>query len=183
MTVTDPDPPAAPAALRAERGLGLAIILGLMLLSVVMVAVAGWWLLSTKFSSAASEATSTVAAPSPPLITASGTRLSLTTDPQHTPLEVVHISQPGRRQQELRWDVTLLNVPIGKPLDLQGEWLDPRGRVMHRNGYRTKTVMHDPWNTHVRYQLPGDAAVGAWRVRLLRGGQTIAEQVFQVERP
>ncbi len=193
MIDTDPAPLSASASPRRESGLGLMIILGLMLLSLVMVVGMGWWLFTTKWptESSANSRSHTNSNPNTNFnspdqaakIIASATRLSLAADPQHAPLNVVRIAGAGALPQELRWEVTLLQVPTGKPLALRGEWIDPRSRVVHRHSYRTKTVTHNPWTTHIRYQLPGDSAVGAWRVRLFVGQKTIAEQVFRVERP
>lgn len=178
---------AAPA--RRESGFGLFVLLALVMVLLLMAAPAVWWLRTRAVAKRSPAPTSAVAQPAAPVVPAAPAvivahekRLSLAADPRHAVLQRVSVSGKRGEVRELHFEVTLTRIPLGKTLELRGEWLDPGGRVVHRNQYRTKTIAHDPWKTHIQFKLPGDAAVGPWRVRLSRGQQLLTETTFQVER-
>jgi hypothetical protein len=87
----------------------------------------------------------------------------------------------GRKgQPEVWYRVTLEDAPIGRELALTCEWVDPSGRVIHRNRYKTKEITRTPWPTHARYRLGPEAPLGTWRVRLLLDGRELRTLTFKV---
>src|SRR5688500_11353201 len=46
--------------------------------------------------------------------------------------------------------VTLTDMPKWRRLDLDCQWRDPRGTVVHENHYETKRIGRSPWTTHCR---------------------------------
>lgn len=85
-----------------------------------------------------------------------------------------------RESPEIWYRVLLDSAPLNRRIHLVGEWLDPAGRVAHRNAYDTKPISHLPWETHVRFRLPADAVPGTWRVRLLADGGELHAVSFEV---
>lgn len=85
-----------------------------------------------------------------------------------------------RSTPEIWYRVLLTEAALGSRARLVGEWIDPRGAVVHRGAYDTKPIMHLPWETHVRYRLPADAMPGTWRVRLLAGDRELHAASFEV---
>jgi hypothetical protein len=85
-----------------------------------------------------------------------------------------------RDRPEVWFRVTLEDVPTGRELPLTCEWVDPAGRVAHRNRYHTREITRTPWTTHARCRLAADAPVGTWTVRLLLEGRELRSQTFEV---
>jgi hypothetical protein len=85
-----------------------------------------------------------------------------------------------REKPELWFRVTLEDAPVGRTLSLTCEWVDPAGKVLHRNRFLTKEITHSPWPTHARYRLAADAPLGTWTVRLLLDDRELRSQTFEV---
>jgi hypothetical protein len=85
-----------------------------------------------------------------------------------------------RTRPEVWFRVTLENAPTDQKLDLTCEWVDPRGKVVQRNRFQTKTITRTTWPTHARCRIAADAATGTWTVRLLLGGRELRTQTFDV---
>jgi hypothetical protein len=85
-----------------------------------------------------------------------------------------------KEKPEVWFRVTLEDAPVGRKLDLLCEWVDPAGRVTHRNRYQTQEITRATWETHARHRLGADAPVGRWTVRLLLDGRELRTQTFEV---
>jgi hypothetical protein len=85
-----------------------------------------------------------------------------------------------RQKPELWFRVTLDDAPLGKALPLTCEWVEPGGKIAHRNRFQTKEITHNPWQTHARHRLGADAPVGTWTVRLLLDGRELRALTFEV---
>jgi hypothetical protein len=85
-----------------------------------------------------------------------------------------------RKKPEVWFRVTLDEAPVGKKLELTCEWLDPAGKVVHRNRFRTREITRSPWPTHARFRIAAEAPVGTWKVRLLLDGRELRTQRFEV---
>ena len=83
---------------------------------------------------------------------------------------------------ELYYHARLTGVPLGRALRIECEWFDPAGATVRHNRYDTRVVDHDPWPTHCRCAIPGDAS-GSWRVRMSLSGRELSETAFTVEAP
>jgi hypothetical protein len=81
---------------------------------------------------------------------------------------------------EIAYRVTLSNAPVGAKLDLKCNWLNPTGQVSHSSRFETKNITTPTWNTQCRYQLPVDAATGAWQVQLKTGERLLKQAPFDV---
>jgi hypothetical protein len=81
---------------------------------------------------------------------------------------------------ELWYRVVLTEAPTGRSLSLRCEWIDPQGKVVHRNRYDTKVIDQPDWPTHARYQLAADSPKGEWTVRLLLGNRELHSMTFEV---
>jgi hypothetical protein len=81
---------------------------------------------------------------------------------------------------DLWFRVMLENVPLGPPLELECEWIDPDGRIAHRNRYSTKPINHTPWPTHAHFQLSPDSPTGKWHVRLMMDRRELSVCPFEV---
>jgi hypothetical protein len=81
---------------------------------------------------------------------------------------------------EIAYRVTLSNAPVGAKLDLNCNWLNPTGQVSHSSRFETKNITTPTWNTQCRYQLPVDAATGAWQVQLKTGERLLKQAPFDV---
>jgi hypothetical protein len=81
---------------------------------------------------------------------------------------------------EIAYRVTLSNAPVGAKLDLSCNWLNPTGQVSHSSRFETKNITTPTWNTQCRYQLPVDAATGAWQVQLKTGERLLKQAPFDV---
>ena len=106
-------------------------------------------------------------------VTASAGRLTL--EDAGKSLEVI-----DRRSQPEVWYRVTLTTPIGRSLSLICEWIDPNYRVAHRNRYQTKVITRTPWETHARFRLKPDSAVGTWKVRLILQGRELHSLAFRV---
>jgi hypothetical protein len=82
---------------------------------------------------------------------------------------------------EISYQVTLKDAPINERLNLTCNWLNPQGQITHTNRYNTKNITTSIWNTQCRYQLPTDAATGAWKVQILAGDQLLKQSDFEVK--
>ncbi len=81
---------------------------------------------------------------------------------------------------ELRFDVTVRDVPKGASVDLTCDWTDPAGARVHQNHWSTKAMDHDPWPTHCRYPLTAASATGKWTVTMKQGDRVLASDAFDV---
>ncbi len=81
---------------------------------------------------------------------------------------------------EIFYQVTLKDAPINEKLNLTCNWLDPQGQITHTNRYDTKNITTAVWNTQCRYQIPANAATGAWKVQILAGDRLIKQAPFEV---
>lgn len=81
-------------------------------------------------------------------------------------------------EPELYYNVVLEGVPLGWPLALSCEWVDPGGVVARRNRYRTRIVYKTSWPTHCRQPLSADLSPGSWEVRLLMDGRVLSTAPF-----
>ncbi|AFY94061.1 hypothetical protein [Chamaesiphon minutus] len=84
------------------------------------------------------------------------------------------------RGAAIAYRVTLNDAPVGETLNLTCNWLDPTGKVVHTNRYDTKNITTPVWNTQCRYQLPANAATGAWIVQMKVGDRIIEQSPFDV---
>jgi len=141
-----------------DRGLGPVAIAAVVL---IPLAVAGWFFQDQLFK------------PPVPLAASQG-RLTLAEAGGERP------AFDPRESPEIWYRVLLDSAPSDRRLHLVGEWLDPAGRVAQRNTYDTKPITQLPWETHVRFRLPADAAPGTWRVRLLAEGRELHAMPFEV---
>jgi hypothetical protein len=82
---------------------------------------------------------------------------------------------------EITYRVTLSEAPIDQKLNLTCNWLDPQGQVSHANRYDTKNITTPIWNTTCRYQIPTDAMLGNWKVRILVGDRLLKQTSFEVD--
>jgi hypothetical protein len=82
---------------------------------------------------------------------------------------------------ELSYQVTLSDAPVGEKLVLNCNWLDPTGQVAHSNRFETKNITTPVWNTQCRYRLPLDATNGAWQVQIKAGDRLIKQAPFDVK--
>lgn len=82
--------------------------------------------------------------------------------------------------EDLYYHVRLTGVPLGRSLEVECEWFDPRGATVRLNRYETRVVDHDPWPTHCACPL-GGAAPGPWRVLMSVEGRPVSETAFDVE--
>lgn len=76
--------------------------------------------------------------------------------------------------------VTLTEVPKWRRLDLDCQWRDPRGTVVHENHYETERIGRSPWTTHCRNQLGLDSPPGRWTVTMSSGERLLCSKVFEV---
>jgi hypothetical protein len=115
--------------------------------------------------------------PSPSLegITASAGRLTLEKDDGADLKWIDRKSGP-----ELWYRVTLRDVPLGIQLDLQCDWIDPAGTVVHRNRYQTRTIDKAVWPTHAKCRIRPDAPTGTWTVKLSLEGRVLHSTTFEV---
>ncbi len=107
-------------------------------------------------------------------VRASSDRITLTPD-QGANLKVVN------KGNNLAYLVTLNDAPVGEKLALNCNWLDPAGQIAHSNRFETKNITTPVWNTQCRYQLPLDAANGAWQVQIKTGDRLIKQAPFDVK--
>ncbi len=110
-----------------------------------------------------------------PDVTADSGRLTTEADEKET-LTVVD----RRTGPEVWFRVVLRNAPVGAVLPLKVEWIDPSGKVYHRNRYETKPVALSDWPTHARCRIRADAPAGPWRVELSLQGRLLHQQSFEV---
>jgi hypothetical protein len=84
------------------------------------------------------------------------------------------------RGAAIAYRVTLNDAPVGETLNLTCNWFDPTGKIVHTNRYDTKNITTPVWNTQCRYQLPANAATGAWQVQIKVGDRIIEKSPFDV---
>jgi hypothetical protein len=82
---------------------------------------------------------------------------------------------------KISYQVTLKDAPIDQKLKLTCNWLNPQGQITHTNRYDTKNITTSIWNTQCRYQMPVNAAPGAWKVQILAGDRLIKQSPFEVK--
>ncbi len=85
------------------------------------------------------------------------------------------------KNTEIAYRVTLRNVPIDQKLNLTCNWVNPQGQIDHINRYETKQITTPIWNTTCRYQIPPNAAAGAWNVQILAGDRLLKQTSFEVK--
>jgi hypothetical protein len=100
----------------------------------------------------------------------------LTLDPDKGEIQVVDRNAGA----EVWYRVTLDKVPAGAEVPLTCAWIDPTGRIYHRNHYQTRPVTHAGWETHARCKIGADAVVGQWRVQMQLNDRTLHEAKFQI---
>ena len=88
---------------------------------------------------------------------------------------------PVAKGAEIVYRVTLNDAPVGETLNLTCNWLDAAGKVIHTNRYQTKNITTPVWNTSCRYQIPLDAASGAWKVEIRAGDRSLKQMPFEVK--
>ena len=78
--------------------------------------------------------------------------------------------------------VTLKNVPTGQRLNLECYWIDPDGKIVQQNNYRTNEVIDQSvWNTHCKNQFGSASQTGTWEVKMrLDNGKELARETFKV---
>jgi hypothetical protein len=104
-------------------------------------------------------------------VTASQDRITL---PQDSGENLQAVS----RGSALTYRVTLNDAPVGDKLNVTCNWLNPGGQIAHTNRFETKNITTAVWNTQCRYQMPMDAAVGAWKVEILVGDKLVEQAPF-----
>lgn len=85
------------------------------------------------------------------------------------------------RGVEVSYQVTLQDAPINQKLNLSCNWLNPQSQITHTNRYDTKNITTAVWKTQCRYQIPADAATGAWKVQILAGDRLLKQAPFKVK--
>lgn len=108
-------------------------------------------------------------------VTASSGRLTLDRDDGGDLQSVDRRARP-----ELWYRVKLEGAPVGERLRLRCEWVDPAGKVYHRNNYETRLIDSPDWPTHARCRLGPDAPAGTWTVRLSLEGRVLHSRTFEV---
>jgi hypothetical protein len=88
---------------------------------------------------------------------------------------------PVAKGAEIVYRVTLNDAPVGETLNLTCNWLDASGKVAHTNRYETRNITTPVWNTSCRYQIPLDAASGAWKVEIRAGDRSLKQMSFEVK--
>lgn len=93
----------------------------------------------------------------------------------------------GHRSTILRDDaphvyyrVVLAGAPVGRRLALTCDWVDPAGRLVHRNRYETREITRPDWPTHAQYRFGPTSPTGSWTVRLAHGGRRLIATDFVV---
>lgn len=81
----------------------------------------------------------------------------------------------------LHFRVTFENTPVGKPLRLACDWINPQGQIMHENRYQTRTVEKEIWNSRCRYRIGDTSTPGVWQVKMFSGNRLLASQSFEVK--
>jgi uncharacterized ubiquitin-like protein YukD len=107
-------------------------------------------------------------------VSASSDRITVMPD-QGQNLKIVN------KGNELSYQVTLSDAPVGEKLALNCNWLDPTGKTAHSNRFETKNITTSVWNTQCRYRLPLDAMNGAWQVQIKTGDRLIKQAPFDVK--
>jgi hypothetical protein len=107
-------------------------------------------------------------------VSASSDRITVMPD-QGQNLKIVN------KGNELFYQVTLSDAPVGEKLALNCNWLDPTGKTAHSNRFETKNITTPVWNTQCRYRLPLDATNGAWQVQIKTGDRLIKQAPFEVK--
>lgn len=79
---------------------------------------------------------------------------------------------------EIYYHVVLHEVPLAGWLELSCEWVDPSGRVVRHNSYRTRFIYKRTWPTYCRQQFGPSVPEGSWRVRLLAGQRVLSSSPF-----
>jgi len=106
-------------------------------------------------------------------VTVGATRLTLAGEDDNSLHEVSR-----ERRPDLYYRVTLNHAPVGERLSLVCDWLDPSGRTVRQNSYKTQEIGTAVWNTHCHQRFGPDAEAGAWTVRLTLGGRTLVHDSF-----
>ena len=81
---------------------------------------------------------------------------------------------------EVRFDVTVRDVPRGSSVALTCDWSDSTGARAPQNQWTTKAMDHDPWPTHCRYSLTPASPTGKWTVTMKQGERILASDAFDV---
>ncbi|NES80118.1 MAG: DUF3859 domain-containing protein [Moorea sp. SIO2B7] len=81
----------------------------------------------------------------------------------------------------LHFRVTLENTPVGKPLALGCDWINPSGKIVHQNRYKTRPVEKEIWHTRCRYRIGAASEAGKWNVQMFSGDRLLASDTFTVK--
>ncbi|MEB3339713.1 hypothetical protein [Okeania sp.] len=103
-------------------------------------------------------------------------RITLEEDNKHN-LEIINRDGSPR----LHFRVTFKDTPVGKPLSLGCDWINPQGEIIHQNRYQTRTVEKEIWHSRCRYRIGNSSIPGTWKVEIFSGDRLLREQTFQVE--
>ncbi len=109
-------------------------------------------------------------------MTAIDSRITLEEDDKNN-LEIISRQNSPR----LHFRVTFQDTPVGKPLSLGCDWVNPEGKIIHQNRYQTRIVEKEIWHTRCRYRLGNTSIPGTWQVKMFSGDRLLKEQTFQVE--
>ena len=92
-------------------------------------------------------------------------------------LEIINREDSPR----LHFRVTFKDTPVGQPLSLSCDWINPEGEIIHQNRYQTRPVEKEIWHTRCRYRIGNSSIPGTWQVQMFSGDRLLREQTFQVE--
>jgi len=70
------------------------------------------------------------------------------------------------------FEANLRDAPMGSQVDLQCEWSDPSGHVVHENHWKTKPIDRGVFPTHCKFELPSGPS--GYTVTLRQGQKTLA---------
>jgi hypothetical protein len=86
-----------------------------------------------------------------------------------------------RESPDVTYRVTLAEAPLDAELDLDCDWIDPGGRTVNKNHYRTRRIDKPIWPTHCHHLLGPAAAAGTWRVQMSVAGRVLCSTAFDLE--
>ena len=86
-----------------------------------------------------------------------------------------------QESQEIVYQVTLENAPVGRRLSLACDWVNPRGRIVRQNAYQTQVINTPVWRTHCKHRIGFTAEPGDWTVEMYLGKRPLDSQTFAVE--
>ncbi|MDJ0705827.1 MAG: DUF3859 domain-containing protein [Leptolyngbyaceae cyanobacterium MO_188.B28] len=83
--------------------------------------------------------------------------------------------------QEVFYQVTLENAPVGRRLPLACNWFNPSGQIVRQNTYHTQVISTPVWRTHCKHRIGFSADPGDWAVEMYLGKRPLDSQTFKVE--